>query len=146
MRRRSGLCVVAIASLLFTESATGDTLEILANGKRRGGLTPRAEPYTSGGPSVAVYLVDQKNVRTADGEVVTGFEFTAWREGQGTRVLVRVLVPRSGAPNTYLPGGRPENLARRDFSTHFLAASDELSVTRMQELGVVPMVVRSLAR
>jgi hypothetical protein len=138
--------VVGSMTLLSIGSVSAESLEILTNGQRRGGLTPRSEPYASGGPSVAVYLTDQKNVKTMDGQAVTGFEFTAWREGKGTRVMVAVLIPRSGAPNTYLPGGKRENLARSEFATHFLEEASELRVTKMQELGVAPMVLRSSAK
>jgi hypothetical protein len=135
--------IVGIVSLLSIGSVSADMLEILANGKRRGGLGPRSEPYLSGGPSVAVYLMDQKTVKTTDGKAVTGFEFTAWREGQGIRVMVTLLIPRAGVANIYLPGGKPENLARREFSTHLVEKAAEVPVSKMQELGVAPMVLRS---
>lgn len=135
--------VVAItaASLSFLGAASPGTVQVYAGGKLRGAFEPRGAPYGTDGPSVSVYL-ERRDVKTADGQVVTGLEFIGWQEGEGVRVQVFLLVPAIGVPNTYLPDGKAERLARRYFSSVLLAKGDELALSKMQELGVEPMNVR----
>jgi hypothetical protein len=135
-------CVLGIAGLVAVGSAHGATLQVYAGGKLRGAFTPGDAPHSTGGPSLSVYLLDQRDVKTADGKVVTGFAFTGWRERGGVRVQVFVLVPAEGSPNTYLPGGKEESLTRREFSRHLVGPTGEVAVTKMRELGVEPMVLR----
>jgi hypothetical protein len=116
-------------------------ITISANGIERGSFVPRPTPYTQGGPAVQVYLFDQRNVRTADGLVITGFEFIGWTEGEATRVLVFALVPQKGAPNTYLPNGDADLLTRRDFATYRIGMDQEVAVAEMRGLGIEPMIL-----
>ena len=116
-------------------------ITITANGIQRGGFIPRSAPYMQGAPAVSVYLIDPQDVRTADGLVVTGFEFIGWTESDATRVQVFLLVPRIGAPNTYLPGGGDQLLERRDFATYRILRDQGVAVTEMRELGIEPMIL-----
>jgi len=134
--------VLTLGGLALAASASAATVEIYANGERRAALTARPAPYTTNGPSVSVYLLDKKDAKTPDGRIVTGFRFIAWDEGDATRVVVFALVPRAGARNVYLPGGRDSNLARRDFSTHLIPTNGQVIVSQMKELGVAPMELR----
>ena len=43
-------------------------ITITAADTERGAFVPRDMPYTQGGPSVGVYLVDRKDVRMPDGQ------------------------------------------------------------------------------
>jgi hypothetical protein len=130
-----------IAGLALVGAASGGTVQVYAGGKLRGAFEPRGEPYATDGPSVSVYL-EKRDVKTADGQVVTGIEFIGWQEGQGVRIQVFLLVPGPGAVNTYLPNGNAERLARRYFSSVLLAKGDEVALAKMHELGVEPMKVR----
>ena len=135
------LVAIAVAALALVPTASADTVQVLADGKVRGMFEPRGKPYASDGPSVSVYL-EKRDVKTADGRVVTGFQFSGWPEGGGVRVQVYLLVPGPGAANTYLPDGKAELLARRYFSSVLLAKGDEVVLDKMDELGVEPMKVR----
>jgi hypothetical protein len=135
------LVAIATASFSLLGAASAGTVQVYAAGKLRGAFQPGSEPYGTDGPSVSVYL-ERRDVKTADGQVVTGLEFIGWREGEGVRVQVFLLVPAIGVPNTYLPDGKAERLARRYFSSVLLAKGDQLVLSKMQELGVEPMNVR----
>jgi len=132
------------ASLTCAQERTW--LTISTAGKERGAFVPRNVPYTQGGPSVAVYLVDQQGVRMSDGLVITGFDFVGWNEETGTRVMMFALVPKDGMPNTYLPRGDARNLVRRDFATYLVRAERSEPVKEMSALGIPPMVLRSVLR
>lgn len=149
MRRIAGEFCIAIALLLSVSSTWAQErtwVTIDAAGKERGAFVPRDMPYTQGGPSVGVYLFDRQNVRTPDGQALTGFEFIGWTEGAATRVQVFALVPRDGVPNTYMPEGDPRNLVRRDFASYPLAPGQSQSIEEMRALGIEPMVLRSVVR
>ena len=119
---------------------------VQADGKERAAFLPAAQPYTEGGPAVSVYLMDRKDVRTKDGLVVTGFEFIGWKEASTNRVVVFTLVPREGAPNTYMPNGDEKNLRRQDFATYTVGAEELRRVEEMKALGIEPMVLRTAMR
>jgi len=142
MKRVLGVCILGVASAAFGGAAFGATVEIFAGGKLRGAFTPRAEPYSTGGPSARVSLFDNQTVKTADGKAVSGFEFVGWREGKRTRVKVFVLLPGKGQANTYIPGDQPERMARREFSSHLLGPADDVAISKMKELGLAPMLLR----
>ena len=132
---------ISMAGLALVGVASADTVQVYAGGKLRGAFEPRGEPYAADGPSVSVYL-EKRDVKTADGQVLTGFEFIGWQEGQGGRVQVFLLVPAKGEANAYLPEGRAERLARRYFSSLLLAKGDEVLLGKMRELGLEPMKLR----
>ena len=135
------LAMMATGSLCLVGTAFSSTVQIYADGKMRGAFEPRGEPFAADGPSVAVYL-EKQDVKTADGQVVAGFEFTGWPEGQGVRVQVLLLVPAKGEANSFIPEGKSERLARRYFISVLLAQGDELVLTKMRELGAEPMKLR----
>jgi hypothetical protein len=135
--------VGAIAAPAGAQTQSDTFVSITAGSIQRGGFIPRTTPYTQGGPAVSVYLFDQRNVRTSDGLVITGFEFIGWAEGDGTRVLVFALVPQKGAPNTYMPDGKAESLERRDFATYRILHDQGVAVVEMRDLGVEPMILHA---
>jgi hypothetical protein len=135
------LVAVSMLSLALAGVALADTVQVYAGGKLRGAFEPRGEPYAADGPSVSVYL-EKRDVKTPDGQALTGFELIGWREGQGVRVQVFLLVPAKGEANAYLPEGKAERLARRHFSSMLLAKGDEVLLTKMRELGLEPMKLR----
>lgn len=138
--------LVLVGSLVSPGAAQmqSDTfISITAGSIQRGGFVPRLTPYTQGGPAVSVYLFDQRNVRTSDGLVITGFEFIGWAEGDGTRVLVFALVPRNGTPNTYMPNGTDDLLTRREFATYRILRDQGVAVAEMRDIGVEPMILHA---
>jgi hypothetical protein len=88
-----------------------------------------------------VYL-EKRDVKAADGQVVTGFEFIGWPEGQGVRIQVFLLVPAQGEANSYLPEEKTERLARRYFISVLLVKGGEVVLAKMRELGVEPIRLR----
>lgn len=130
-----------MGGLVFVGPTSSGTVQIYADGTLRGAFEPRGEPYATDGPSVAVYL-EKRDVKAADGQLVAGFEFIGWPEGQGTRVQVFLLVPARGEANSYLPEGKTERLARRYFISVLLAKGDEVVLAKMRDLGVEPMRLR----
>ena len=135
--------ILAALSTTVVAQQTQTVIGITANGIERGSFIPRDTPYTQGGPAVGVYLVDRRDVRTSDGLVVTGFEFIGWTEGDGTRVQVFALVPRKGAPNTYMPNGDPDLLERRDFASYRIRSDQGIGIEEMRSLGIEPMILSS---
>jgi hypothetical protein len=149
MRRIAIGSVIAIALLvsgsrMWAQERTWITITVA--GMERGGFVPRDVPYTQRGPSVGVYLFDRQDVRMPDGQALTGFDFIGWREGAATRVQVFALVPKSGTPNTYLPGGDSRNLDRRDFASYLVRPDEAQPIAEMSTLGIPPMVLRSVVR
>jgi hypothetical protein len=85
----------------------------------------------------------QKDVRLADGQIVTGFGFDGWTEGEGVRVVVTALLPADGT-NRYLemkPGMRP-TFRQQEFAKFTLSPGEKRRVEEMKALGIDPMVVR----
>jgi len=125
---------------------------IKTGGMERGAFVPRALPYSQGGPSVNVYLIDERshqpvtNARLQDGLIVTGFEFIGWTEDDHTRVQVFALIPSKDAPNTYLPNGKPELLQRRDFASYRISKGESMRVIEMTALNVEPMSLSAETR
>ena len=118
-------------------------ISITAGAIERGGFIPRSTPYSEGGPAVSVYLIDRKDVRTGDGLIITGFDFIGWAEDDATRVQVFALVPQKGAPNTYMPNGTAESLARRDFASYRILRDQGVPVAEMRGLGIEPMILHA---
>ena len=137
----SVLALVGFLAISAVAQRPETWITITANGIERGAFVPRPEPYSQGGPAVSVYLFDQRNVRTPDGLVITGFEFIGWTEGEATRVQVFALVPQKGAPNTYMPNGDADLLTRRDFATYRIGMDQGVAVAEMRGLGIEPMIL-----
>ncbi len=147
--RQTAALVVSIAWVLAGVSIGAQTqtwVVIEAGGNERGAFVPRSAPYTEGGPTVGVYLFDRQNVRTSDGQALTGYEFLGWTEGTGIRVQVFALVPKEGVPSTYTPNGDAMNLQRRDFASYLVRPGQSQSITEMTALGIPPMALRAALR
>ena len=85
----------------------------------------------------------QKDVRLADGKIVSGFGFEGWTEGEGVRLVVSALLPRDGS-NRYVetPRGRRPSFRKEEFARFVLKPGDKRSIDEMKALGIDPMVVR----
>ncbi len=148
MRQVTALVVLLawVVAGVSTGAQTQTWVVIEAGGSERGAFVPRSAPSTEGGPSVGVYLFDRKDVRTRDGQALTGFEFLGWTEGAATRVQVFALVPKDGVPDTYLPMGDARNLQRRDCASYLVVTGQSQTIAEMTALGVPPMVLRTAMR
>ena len=110
----------------------------------RGGFQPDAQPrdVTKTIARVGVMLL-QRDVRLADGQIVTGFGFDGWAEGEGVRVVVTALLPADGT-NRYLemkPGMRP-SFRKQEFARLTLSPGEKRPVEEMKALGIEPLIVR----
>jgi hypothetical protein len=139
--------LIAFSAIVPDAQPANTWIVVKTFGTERASFVPREMPYFQGGPSVSVYLIDQRsrqprdNVRLQDGLIVTGFEFIGWTEGDRTRVQVFALVPSKDAPNTYMPGGKPELLQRRDFASYQISRGDSVAIDEMTALNIEPMVL-----
>jgi hypothetical protein len=85
----------------------------------------------------------QKDVRLADGQIITGFSFGGWTEGDGVRIVVSTLVPADGTNRLVevTPGMRP-SFRKREFTRFVLSPAKSGALMRVKALGIEPMVVR----
>ena len=103
---------------------------------------PRDVANTIGRVSV---VLPRKDVRLPDGQIITGFSFDGWTEGDGVRIVVSALVPADGT-NRYVEvqrGMPPASLFRkREFNRFALVPGENRNIDEMKALGIEPMVVR----
>jgi hypothetical protein len=110
--------------------------------EQRAASQPRAAKPSTTQPDTMVFF-KRHDVHDAKGRVVTGLGFISWTEGQGVHVAVYTMVPKPGAPNTFL-AGTSEQLASLqaealvDFS---LKLGEVRSLSELKTLGVEPMAV-----
>ena len=86
----------------------------------------------------------QKDVRLKDGQIVTGFGFDGWTEGEGVRVVVTALLPTDGT-NRYVEikrGMPPPSFRKQEFARLTLAPGEKRSVDEMKALGLEPMLLQ----
>ena len=105
----------------------------------RASFVPRDVPYFEAGPSVSVPAV-RSDARLPDGQIVSGFAFIGWSEGDSTRVMVFALTAPKGATNTYMPSGS-HDFERRDFATYRIASGGSVQVAEMRTLGLEPITL-----
>jgi len=137
--------LIAVATWTHLGAGPETWIVVKSGGKDRVAFSPATEPYTEGGPAVRVFL-EKTDARTRDGLVVTGFEFIGWKEASTNRVLVFALIPRDGAPNTYMPDGDEKNLRRQDFAALTMRDGQTLPIEGMKVLGIEPMILRATVR
>jgi hypothetical protein len=117
---------------------------VLDAGGMRGAFQPDAQPRDVINTTARVGVtLQQRDVRLKDGQIITGFGFDGWIEGEGVRVLVSALLPADGT-NRYLegkPGMRP-SFRKQEFARLTLSPGEKRSVEEMKALGIEPMVLR----
>jgi hypothetical protein len=111
---------------------------------RRGGFQPmdHAVDVSSTVARVAVALM-RKDVRLADGKIVTGFGFDGWTQGDGVQVVVSSLLPADGT-NRYVEvarGTRP-SFRKQEFARLVLKPGEKRAIDEMKALGIEPMVLQ----
>lgn len=148
MTTRLAVCLISVVSLIgLVGAAQAKHMVVVADatGQGRAQSEPRAAKPTGASasrPEIMVFFL-KHDVRDAQGRVVTGLGFVTWMEGAGAHVSVFTMVPKPGAPNTFLAGS-PEQTASLqpvalvDFT---LKVGGSRSLDEMKALGVDPMVV-----
>ena len=146
-RLLAGLFVATVAlgvGELGADQEKGLFVVVSDAGGMRGGFQPDAQPRDVASTIARVgVMLQQKDVRLADGQIVTGFGFDGWTEGEGVRVVVTALLPADGT-NRYLetkPGMRP-TFRKQEFAKFTLSPGEKRRVEEMKALGIDPMVVR----
>jgi len=85
---------IALGSALASRERQGLFVVIADESGRRGRFQPADHvldvPNTTARVVVALM---RKDVRLADGKIVTGFGFEGWTEGEGVRVVVSAMLP-----------------------------------------------------
>lgn len=126
-----------LCGLPVTEASDQDQTAIVGvvvDGVERVWFSPRAEPYTQGGPAVG-YPVRESSAKTKDGLPVRGLEFIGWKEGDGYRVFAFVVVPpKAGAAET--------SDRRLDFGSAHIRLNEAVTFDKMKELGLTPWTIK----
>lgn len=116
-----------------------------ALGEIKGSSEPRSrrpQSLVSGHAELNVFF-QRHDVRDEKGRIVSGLGFISWTEGSGVRVAVLTLVPKPGAPNTYL-AEKPEQvsgLQLQAFAEFSLAVGQSRQLDELKRLGVELMSV-----
>ena len=110
----------------------------------RGGFQPDDHPLDV--PNTTARLIValmQKDVRLADGKIITGFGFEGWTEGEGVQVVVSAMLPSDGS-NRYVevPRGTRPSFRKQEFARLVLKPGENRNIDEMKALGIEPMVVR----
>jgi hypothetical protein len=100
----------------------------------RGGFQPDDQPVDVPNATARLRVaLMQKDVRLADGQIITGFSFDGWTEGEGVRIVVSALVPADGT-NRYVEvkrGMRP-SFGKREFARFALTPGEKRSIDEMK--------------
>jgi hypothetical protein len=91
----------------------------------------------------AACTVDQDNVRTRDGRVVTAIAIYPWKDGAGQHVRVSVMVPRPGTENRkYTRAGDDlTRLVPLRLADYAITAAGTKVIVEMRDLGVDPWLL-----
>jgi hypothetical protein len=128
------------------QSPPGPYVSVLdEKGVLRVSFTPNANPIAdvlTAQPRTAVAL-PRKDVRLADGQIVTGFGFDGWHEGSSVRVVVSALVPADGSNRfVEVPRGVRPIFKKLEFASFTVAVGETRAVEEMNAMGIEPMIVR----
>lgn len=146
------VCAVAMALTLTFAGGSGlgqvaarPFVSVMEDGKLRAGFQPGLSPIADvlASPSRIEITVMRKDVRLTDGQIVTGFGFNGWQEGNAVRVVVSALIPADGS-NRYVEvakGVRPA-FRKREFARFAVTVGESHAVEEMKALGLEPIVVR----
>jgi hypothetical protein len=135
---------IALGSGLASRGQQGLFVVIADESGMRGGFQPADHvldlPNTTA--RVVVFLV-RKDVRLADGKIVTGFGFEGWTEGEGVRVVVSAMLPSDGS-NRYVevPRGTRPSFRKQEFARLLLKPGEKRPIDEMKALGIDPMVLQ----
>jgi hypothetical protein len=110
---------IALGSGLAIRGEQGLVVVIADETGRRGSFQPGNQvldvPNTTA--SVVVALM-RKDVRLADGKIITAFGFEGWTEGEGVQVVVSAMLPGDGS-NRYVdvPRGTRPSFRKQEFTS-----------------------------
>ena len=111
-RLLAGLLAVTVtfgpAALAREQQGKGLYVVVSDGTKERGAFQPDDHPLDVPNTTARLMVaLMQKDVRLADGQIITGFSFDGWTEGEGVRIVVSALVPADGSYVEVRPGIRP---------------------------------------
>jgi beta-lactamase regulating signal transducer with metallopeptidase domain len=135
------------SSVLATESEGERVLRqsrwvAVSHGPHRGWFEARIQPYTQGGPAVFFPVAESDGARTADGRPISRIRFIGWREGEATRVIALVSVPRDDGANTYTTDA--SRLVERDAGTYLIRFGELLELKDLEALGISNVWISSV--
>lgn len=135
------------SSVLATESEGERVLRqsrwvAASHGPHRGWFEARIQPYTQGGPAVSFPVAESDGARTADGRPISRIRFIGWREGEATRVIALVSVPRDDGADTYTTDA--SRLVERDAGTYLIRFGELLELTDLEALGISNVWISSV--
>jgi beta-lactamase regulating signal transducer with metallopeptidase domain len=135
------------ASVLATESEGEMALRqsrwvAVSHGSRRGWFEARVQPYTQGGPAVTFPVAESDGARTTDGRRISRVRFIGWREGEATRVIALVSVPRDGESNAYTADAA--RLVERDAGTYLVRFGELRELKDLELLGIRNLWISSV--
>ena len=108
------------------------------NGQNVGSLSPReSQPDLQNGPFVTAWFRPQETGKTTDGQVVVGMRFVAWREKD--LIVVGAYALLSKDPK------QTQNVTALHIGNYEVHPGEHVRVVTMEELGMVPMVLRGAA-
>lgn len=130
----------------FGQVAAQPFVSIMVEGKFSAGFQAEANPIPDVlmSPSRVMIRVVRKDARLPDGQIVNGFGFNGWQEGNAAFVVMSALVPADGT-NRYVerqPGVRPE-FSKREFVRFTVPLGQSRVVEEMKALGLEPFAVRA---
>ncbi len=115
----------------------------VSHGPHRTRFEPGLQPYTQGGPAVAFSVPESDDARTKDGRRISRVRFIGWRDGDATRVIALVSVPRDGEPNTYTTDAH--RLVEHDAGTYLVNFGELVALKDLEELGIHNVWISSLS-
>lgn len=135
---------IALASGLASPGQQGLVVVIADESGRRGSFQPADHALDVPNTTVRVVVaLMRKDVRLADGRIVTGFGFEGWTEGEGVQVVVSAMLPSDGS-NRYVevPRGTRPSFRKQEFARLLLKPGEKRPIAEMKALGIEPMVVQ----
>ena len=148
MRRLLAGFVVATVALgigdLGATQASGPFVIVSDGTTVRGSFQPDGQPRDVANTIARLSVAaPRKDVRLKDGQIVTGFGFDGWTEGDRVRIVVTALLPADGT-NRYVetkPGMRP-SFRKQELAKLTLSPGEKRAVEEMKTLGIEPLIVQ----
>jgi hypothetical protein len=130
------ICAIGMP-LAARPQSHGDIIELWTDGKRRMSFSARERPASSTNLTPFCFSLFPKDVRRADGEIVRGVGFNAWKVGDKTLVLAVMLTPKRQA-RTSMP--LPSDFTYTELQRIALSLGESKPIDQLKTLGV-PMTM-----
>lgn len=138
-------CALTVLAAQMTHAHTKPVVTVSEGGQRKAASEPRLARPTSPEqirPEITIFF-QKHDARDSKGRVVSGVGFITWVVPEGVHVAVYTLVPKPGAPNTFL-AATPEtvSLLRIEPLVEFgLPLGGTRRLDELNALGVTPLTV-----